>query len=257
MLSRVLLVEDVAELRQTMRQALRLHGGFEVIGDVADGASAVTAAKLHAPDVVVLDLGLPDLAGAELVTRIRAAAPRARIVVYTGSVVSHASGIPQAVDALIQKDQGVRYLVHLLADLGRREHFTAEIKLGPSIDDVRVARRFLQAQCEDWGCGKSLPEVQLVLSELVTNALVHAGATCELRARLTDGVLRIEVRDRGPGTPDLRSPGQESEGGRGLMIVSSMAQAWGIESEQDGGKVVWAEMLVTPVAPVLDGSPAA
>ena len=237
-----------------MRQALRLHGGFDIVADVADGASAVEAAKAHAPDVVVLDLGLPDLAGAELVTRVRAAAPKARIVVYTGAVVNDAPDISHAVDALVRKDQGVRYLVHLLADLGSGAHFTAEIKLGPSIDDVGVGRRFLKEQCQKWGCEKSLPDLQLVLSELVTNALVHAGTTCEVRARYTDGVLRIEVRDRGRGTPDLRAPAPDSEGGRGLMIISSMAEAWGIETEDDNSKVVWAEMVVAATA---DGSPAA
>jgi CheY-like chemotaxis protein len=248
----VLLVEDVDELRQTLSQALRLHGGFEIVGDVANGESAVEAARRHAPDVVVLDLGMPDLAGAELVTRMRAAAPRARIVVYTGATASETSGISHAVDALIQKDQGVRYLVGLLADLESAPRFTAEIQLGPSTDDVRVARRFLQEQCLEWGCDGSLGDVQLVLSELVTNALVHAGTTCEVRARYSDGVLRLEVRDRGRGTPDVRAPSIETEGGRGLMIVSAMAQAWGIEATEDEGKVVWAEMLLERVP---DGSP--
>jgi CheY-like chemotaxis protein len=250
--SRVLLVEDVDELRATMRQAFRLHGGFEVVDDVADGASAIAAARAHSPDVVVLDLGLPDLAGAELVTRVRAAAPMARIVVYTGNVTPEASGISQAVDAVVQKDRSVRYLVGLLANLGSETPYTAQIQLGPSMADVRVARRFLEENCVKWGCAKALADVRLVLSELVTNALVHGGSRCELRARFTNGLLRIEVRDRGSGTPDLRAPAPESEGGRGLMIVSSMSQSWGVDADEGGGKVVWAEIVVGPSA---DGSP--
>jgi len=227
-----------------MRQALRLHGDFEVVADVADGLSAIEAALAHTPDVVVLDLGLPDLAGAELVTRVRDVAPRARIVVYTGTVVREGSSIATTADVVIQKDQSVRYLVGLLANFDRDAPFTVAIKLGPSTEDVRVARRFLQDHCERWGCAKYLPDVNLVLSELVTNALTHAGTSCEFRARFSQGRLRLEVRDDGHGTPDLKAAPAESEDGRGLMIVSSLAEAWGVETEADGGKTVWAELEV-------------
>src|SRR4051794_27638928 len=169
---RVLLVEDVDELRATLRQALRLHGDFDVVADVADGASAVAAAADHQPDVVVLDLGMPDLAGSELVARTRAAAPSARIVVYTGLDTDEVSAIGNAVDAFVRKDRDVRYLVGLLADLGQRPSRAAQIDLGPGVEDVSVARHFLDDNCRRWGCGEEAAgDAQLVVSELVTNAL--------------------------------------------------------------------------------------
>jgi CheY-like chemotaxis protein len=226
-----------------MRQALRLQRHFDVVVDVGDGASAIEEAKAHAPDVVVVDLGLPDLAGTELISRLRAAAPDARIVVYTGTAVDKSSAITQAVDAIVQKDRSVRYLVDLVADIGRAEPFSASIILKPETTAAGVARRFLDDYCVRWGCADALPRLRLVISELVTNALFHSGSECELRVRLSSGLLRIEVRDGGQGTPDLRDADDESEGGRGLLIVSSISQAWGVDSEADG-KVVWSEVAV-------------
>lgn len=237
---RVLLVEDVDDLRATLKQALRLHGGFEVVADAADGAAAIAAAGSTRPDVVVLDLGLPDLAGAELVTRIRAAAPDARIVVYTGAVNHDRSALD--VDAFVSKDQGVRYLVSMLADVSRAASPSAQIMLGPGVEDVLEARRFLEERCREWDCGDLIPGAQLVVSELVTNALLHGGGTCQLRVRCVDGGLRIEVHDSGAGTPDLLVADTESESGRGLLIVSSVAEAWGVDTVTEG-KVVWAELV--------------
>jgi DNA-binding NarL/FixJ family response regulator len=81
---RVLLVDDVVEVRRLVRLALRLRGGFEVVGEAADGADAVRLAQDLHPDVVVLDLGLPDLAGREVLTRICLYSPGSKVVVFSG-----------------------------------------------------------------------------------------------------------------------------------------------------------------------------
>lgn len=78
---KVLLVEDVAELRGTIRIALALHDGFEVVGEAATGADASAAASAEPPDIVVLDLGLPDIAGQDVLRRLKQVAPDARVVV--------------------------------------------------------------------------------------------------------------------------------------------------------------------------------
>ncbi|HET9769759.1 MAG TPA: response regulator, partial [Acidimicrobiia bacterium] len=238
----VLLVDDVVEIRSVLRQRLRLRGGFEVVAEVGDGAAAVTAATLHQPDVIVLDLGLPDLAGHEVLTQLRAVARQAQVVVYTGSVSRDSFALARDVDAYVAKDRDVTYLVELLVELGRKGRQSATLEVGPAVSDVGLARRFLVTHCERWGCTDVLEDAQLVVSELVTNALLHAGSRCELAMAFRNGWLRIEIRDPGSGGPEVQAADSESEHGRGLLLVSAMTNAWGMEPLEPTGKVVWAEL---------------
>jgi CheY-like chemotaxis protein len=81
---RVLIADDVADLRLLLRFALERSGAFEVVGEAADGAEAVARATEHLPDLVVLDLSMPVLDGLEALPFIRKAAPDARVVVLSG-----------------------------------------------------------------------------------------------------------------------------------------------------------------------------
>jgi CheY-like chemotaxis protein/anti-sigma regulatory factor (Ser/Thr protein kinase) len=249
----VLLVEDVAELRSVLRQSLQFRGGFEVVAEVGDGASAIVAAARHQPDLVVLDLGLPDIAGHEVLTRLRGVAPAAQVVVYTGSIAAEGFPLGAHVEALVSKDHDIGYLVDLLAGLSVRRYDTAVVDLGPQPADVPAARRFLGKHCRRWGCADLIDDAHVVVTELVTNAFVHAGTRCELRAGLTHRALRLQVTDYGPGMPDPQAADDRAEGGRGLLLVSALCVAWGVEALPDGGKVVWAELLRTDAD---DGEPA-
>ena len=239
----VLLVDDVPELRGVLRQALRLRDGFSVVAEAEDGATAITAAARHQPDVIVLDLGLPDLAGHEVLTRLRAVSPAAQIVVYTGSVTPDRVPYTAEVEAFVTKDHDVAYLLDLLARLTFRRYDTARIDLGPARSDVAVARRFVAEQCRDWGCGDIVEDAELVVSELVTNALLYGASRCELRAGLSEAALRLQVVDQGGGMPDPQAASDTDEHGRGLLLVTVLSAAWGVEALPDGGKIVWAELL--------------
>ena len=236
--------DEVTDLRAVARHALELRGGFEVVAEAADGAGAIAAAAAHRPDVVVLDLGLPDLAGSEVVRRLRQVAPQTAVVVYTGSVTADRSEVTGEVEAFVRKDQGVRYLVDLLGELGRLRP-AAAVQLGPHVGEVAAARRFLTERCERWGCEDLVDDGTLVLTELVTNALMHAGSGCRVAASFHGGVLRLEVTDRGGGVPDVQAPGRLSEHGRGLLLVSILSAAWGVDTTP-GGKTVWAELTGSP-----------
>jgi DNA-binding NarL/FixJ family response regulator len=80
---RVLLVDDLPEVRTLLRSALRLRAGMEIVGEATTStAAAAQAAELH-PDVVVLDSHLPDAAGQDAYQRVHAAAPTACVVIYS------------------------------------------------------------------------------------------------------------------------------------------------------------------------------
>ena len=82
----------------------------------------------------------------------------------------------------------------------------------------------------------------LVLSELVTNAMLHARAGCTIEVQHHDDLLRLDVRDPSPAPPTIGSATPDDIGGRGLRLVAAIAQAWGWEPT-DGGKRVWADLV--------------
>jgi anti-sigma regulatory factor (Ser/Thr protein kinase) len=107
-----------------------------------------------------------------------------------------------------------------------------------------VARALTERVLTGWGIADLIADAQVVVSELVTNALVHAGTSAELRLAHHHRSLRIAVVDHGPGTPDPHAPSEARIGGRGLQIVDAISNAWGVENITGDGKLVWAELSV-------------
>ncbi|HYM84246.1 MAG TPA: response regulator transcription factor, partial [Candidatus Dormibacteraeota bacterium] len=83
---RVLLVDDHAVVRRGLRGFLELHGDIEIVGEAADGSAAVEAAGKLRPDVVVMDLVMPELDGIGAISRIRAADQAIEVVALTSFV---------------------------------------------------------------------------------------------------------------------------------------------------------------------------
>jgi DNA-binding NarL/FixJ family response regulator len=78
----VLIVDDHARFRQTARRALE-RDGWTIAGEAEDGAGALRAARALEPDVVVLDVGLPDMSGLEVARRLRDGMPQVAVVVIS------------------------------------------------------------------------------------------------------------------------------------------------------------------------------
>lgn len=105
---------------------------------------------------------------------------------------------------------------------------------------VRAARHFVDECVELLGL-RPLPDVQLMVSELATNAVLHSGARFDVTVeRLDERAVRVEVRDFGTGLPQFFSRGVAAENGRGLQIVDLLAETWGVDSRPGGhGKSTW------------------
>lgn len=132
------------------------------------------------------------------------------------------------------------------------------LSLAPAPEAPARSRQFTHDTCALWGVGRVGGVAELVASELVTNAVIHARTPFTVTLRLADGRLHVAVRDGDP-RPMLRpSPGAgggpHDEHGRGLLLLDAMADAWGCSPTADG-KVVWATIEVparrtaTPSAP--------
>ncbi|MFI5572510.1 ATP-binding protein [Streptomyces sp. NPDC051740] len=113
------------------------------------------------------------------------------------------------------------------------------------------ARTVIRDVLPQWGLDDLVPTAELLVSELVSNALRHASGPLRLTLeRVSD--LRCLVSD---GTTDLPRPadaGPEDECGRGLVLVDMLAARWGCEGGPEG-KSVWFELSGDPCAPGLDG----
>ncbi|WP_424888590.1 ATP-binding protein [Streptomyces sp. XH2] len=116
---------------------------------------------------------------------------------------------------------------------------------------VGLARAELRMALETWGLTSIEDEALLVLSELLTNAVVHGrvspGREIETRFRLEAGALRIRVDDACKRWPSVGP--QSDEGGRGLPLVAALSTSWGVSNRVGVGKSVWA----VPAVPAVKG----
>lgn len=110
--------------------------------------------------------------------------------------------------------------------------------LQPNALAPRRARHWLAEWCAEWGCEDLVEDAALLVSELITNAALHARTTITLSARMVGDDLKVAVADRQPGRIGQVMPGTAAEHGRGLPIVAAVATDWGVQSHP-GGKFVW------------------
>ncbi|MGX1885871.1 SpoIIE family protein phosphatase [Streptomyces sp. NPDC055287] len=116
-------------------------------------------------------------------------------------------------------------------------------------DAVAHARRFTSRTLRTWKVPSQDDAVLLIVSELVTNALVHTKGQVRLDLTLTGEHLRVAVSDSSPRTPvKPASVDWEATGGRGILLVEAVSASYG-SVPLGGGKQVWAETPVPPPAP--------
>ncbi|MFI8214313.1 SpoIIE family protein phosphatase [Streptomyces sp. NPDC085932] len=231
---------------------------------------------------IAVEGGLPlgVLADAEFPLTALALAPGSVLALVTDGLVESAELhleegmrlVRRALAAADPADPG-RMADELLGEAGRREDDVAVLLLrydGMRVRPVRAgwvvwrlpdavmhARRFSARTLRSWGVVAEADAVLLVVSELVTNALVHTQGAVRLDLTLAADRLRVTVSDSSP-----RAPAKpvvvdwESTGGRGLYLVEAMSAAWG-SVPVGGGKQVWSEIVVSRPEEEAEPGPAA
>ncbi|WP_328506688.1 SpoIIE family protein phosphatase [Streptomyces sp. NBC_00391] len=113
---------------------------------------------------------------------------------------------------------------------------------------IAGARQQVRELLHDWNCGDQVDSAVLLVSEMLTNVLVHTDADALLVAEMTgDGGkrrMRIEVTDASDDLPHKRHPGELASSGRGLVLMDMLADAWGVDPRGEG-KSIWFELYET------------
>ncbi len=150
------------------------------------------------------------------------------------------------VDELVpaRPDDDAALLMARTRRLGTEQVATWDLPTDPAV--VADARRMSTGQLAAWGLDELAFTTELVVSELVTNAMRHAVGPVRLRLILERSLI-CEVYDGGATAPHLRHPKTTDEGGRGLLLISQFTQRWGTRFLQEG-KVIWAEQPRTEPA---------
>jgi DNA-binding NarL/FixJ family response regulator len=249
---RVLVVDDDPDYRFLVRLALAPETGFEVVAEAGDGRAALAEARSTQPDLVLLDCTMPGGDAFDILPALREAAPEARIVLVSGhdpADLRLASRSAGAVGYLTKETPARRLgaeLDALVGLVGAVEQLLSEAsqRFEQDTQSARAARRFVSQVLTGWDDdeGDLTDTVTLLVSELVTNAVVHAGSDVEVSVRLTPTAARIEVTDASADSINPRDATQDEDSGRGLALVGSLARRWGVRPAPGGGKTVWFEV---------------
>jgi anti-sigma regulatory factor (Ser/Thr protein kinase) len=127
-----------------------------------------------------------------------------------------------------------------LTGAGRRRR---EMVLEADETAVAAVRMHVECTLRSWGMSRLAEDATLIVSELATNAVRHAGDVVLLRCSVSERKrFLMEVWDPCAELPTVGAPGFLGVGGRGLMIVEALAADWGAHRVDEGGKIVWAAL---------------
>ena len=242
--TRVLIVDDDEDQRFVLRRLLGRAGITDVF-EATNGDEALVAARAERPDVVVLDLAMPGRSGLDVLPELREAAGPVPIVVLS-NLARHrweSEVLERGAVGFVEKRTPTNRLINdvmAVAQLLERLEARLGVGLERSAAAPGVARRFVRTSLTEMDASM-LDAVELLTSELVTNAVIHAGSEPRLGLVLHPDRIRVEVHDTDPRPPAQRDPDPASPGGRGLMLLEQLATSWGVDAA-DEGKVVWFEV---------------
>jgi anti-sigma regulatory factor (Ser/Thr protein kinase) len=111
----------------------------------------------------------------------------------------------------------------------------------PALEAPHAARRFVAEVLRERGDIELIGDASLIVSELATNAVVHACCRFEVAVQFEPGTVALSVSDSSAELPAIRDPSPADPHGRGLLVVEALARRWGWVQTR-AGKRVWAEL---------------
>ena len=244
---RVVVADDDADYRFLVGAALANDPDFELVGAAATAQELVDAASRLSPALVLLDASLADgvMAAVELAT----IAPDVMLVLTTSLPSRLVAGRVADTGARgsLAKDVPLHHLGATLRELtsltavAERAVRTGAASLPPNVTSPRHSRQLARATLAGWCDPAEFADVELMISELVANGVEHAETQVDVRIAVTATTIRIEVHDRDPELPVMRTPEANESSGRGMRIVDQTSTRWGVQARRTG-KCVWFEM---------------
>ncbi len=245
---RTVLADDIEEMRDLLRMLLTRDGRFTMVGEAANGAEAIEVVEREQPDLVVLDVKMPMVDGIEALPRLRELSPNTRVVMLSVFAADEMAKPARELGAVgyIEKQSDSSKLptqLYALATVLETVQRVLDTTYAATPQSVRHARSDLRTALAAEVGDNTLDVVELLTTELVINSIEHAGTKATVTAEVHRDKVRVAVSDNGPGTPQRRDPSSAEESGRGLSIVDSLAQSWGVD-QTESGKTVWFEVGV-------------
>jgi DNA-binding NarL/FixJ family response regulator len=246
--TRTVLADRVPDQRTLLRLALARDGGFDVVAETADGNEAVELVQRCEADLLLLDVDLVAVDGLAVAAAVRDARPEC-IPVFVSSLPAAELGVARdrgAVGLVARATPAtalaaeIRAVAAAVAAVGAGTS-AALMHVGSDKLAPRAARRFVNDVLTERGFDDVLDTVELLVTEVVTNAVVHARSEADVVVRLLPGAVRVEVRDGDDSFPVRRSSRLDQPGGRGFELVEQLSRSWGIDM-LDVGKRVWFEV---------------
>jgi DNA-binding NarL/FixJ family response regulator len=246
---RLVVVDDNPDYRLLVRYALD-GSGIDVVGEASTVDDGLRLTKELQPDVVLLDVVLQGADGLLAVQPLHAAAPAAAIVAVASYAEHELWGASPHLDRIAYLSKGTaptRLCDELIRVLQTAKAVsdvvaTERMRFPAELLSARAARRFVGAVLEQWSCSDLEDSIQLLVSELVTNAVIHANSDVEVALHLRADRVRVEVVDAATEYVHRRDAGEEEQSGRGMALTEALASAWGIDTLV-AGKSIWFEVL--------------
>lgn len=235
----VLVADDDADYRLLVR--LALDGEAEVV-EAVDAHELVALAARRRPDVVLLDVSLPGAFRA------------LRRLAHPAKVVLVASRPPDELAAMAAASGAVGYLgkdlapselpgaiANVMSVVERLESLLAKAfgRLPADLRSAGEARAMVRKTLEGWCDEDLLDDIALCVSELVTNAVVHAESAPRILVHVRPTVIHVEISDDSDVVPVVKYADPHDTSGRGMAILGDLSDRWGTRRRSGGGKTVW------------------
>jgi anti-sigma regulatory factor (Ser/Thr protein kinase) len=245
---RIVHVDPDPDYRLLVRLALAPHPDLAVVAEGDHLAAAVDLIGTARPDVLLVEPHTGQRADVERLAALPAAAPGVHTVVLTSlpigeldwplRIAGTRGQLSKRMRPTLLADE-LRQLVDVLDAVdGALDEVRTDLE--PDLVSPRVAREFVARTLDGWECRDATAIIDLLVSEIVANAVLHARTTAELSVQLLPSRVRVAVTDLEPAQPKRRPDDPLTSTGRGIALIEKLSLAWGIERTPEG-KRIWFE----------------